>query len=66
MLSAAILPSFIGAKFGVIEPIFFAPALADVAFAFSTAEIRSLMLFGLFQPVIGRQYSQYASAFTAS
>ncbi len=46
-LGITMLSSFAGASFGIIEMIFFAPALVTVALHFGAAEICSLMVLGL-------------------
>lgn len=46
-LGVTMLSSFIGASFGIIEMIFFAPVLVEFAFKFGAADICSLMLLGL-------------------
>jgi putative tricarboxylic transport membrane protein len=46
-LGVTMLASFMGASFGIIEMIFFAPFLVQIAFKFGPAEICSLMLLGL-------------------
>ena len=46
-LGITMLSSFVGASFGIIEMIFFAPVLVEVAFQFGPADICSLMLLGL-------------------
>lgn len=46
-LGITMLGSFIGASFGIIQMIFFAPVLVAAALKFGPAEICSLMLLGL-------------------
>ena len=46
-LSITMLSSFVGASFGIVEMIFFAPLLVGVALKFGPADICSLMLLGL-------------------
>jgi putative tricarboxylic transport membrane protein len=46
-LGITMLASFVGASFGIIQMIFFAPTLVELAFKFGPAEICSLMLLGL-------------------
>ncbi len=46
-LGITMLSSFVGASFGIIEMIFFAPILVELAFKFGPADICSLMLLGL-------------------
>ena len=46
-LGITMLSSFVGASFGIIEMIFFAPILVELAFRFGPADICSLMLLGL-------------------
>jgi TctA family transporter len=46
-LMVTMIGSFIGASFGIIEMVFFAPALTKVALDFGPAEIFSIMLLGL-------------------
>jgi putative tricarboxylic transport membrane protein len=46
-LGVTMLSSFVGASFGIIEMIFFAPLLVALAFKFGPADICSLMLLGL-------------------
>ena len=46
-LGITMMSSFVGASFGIVEMIFFAPALVEVAFQFGPADICSLMLLGL-------------------
>ena len=46
-LGVTVIASFVGASFGIIEMIFFAPLLVSVATRFGAAEVCSLMLVGL-------------------
>ena len=46
-LGVTMLASFVGASFGIVEMIFFAPMLVALAFKFGPADICSLMLLGL-------------------
>jgi putative tricarboxylic transport membrane protein len=46
-LGIVMLASFVGASFGIVEMVFFAPVLVEVAFHFGPADICSLMLLGL-------------------
>jgi putative tricarboxylic transport membrane protein len=46
-LGITMLSSFVGASFGIVEMIFFAPVLVGFAFKFGPADICSLMLLGL-------------------
>ena len=46
-LGITVLGSFVGASFGIVEMIFFAPVLVRVALQFGPTEICSLMLLGL-------------------
>ncbi len=46
-LGITMLSSFVGASFGIVEIMFFAPLLVQVAFKFGPADICSLMLLGL-------------------
>ncbi len=46
-LGITMISSFVGASFGIIEMIFFAPVLVGVALKFGPAEICSLMFLGL-------------------
>ncbi|MEW6768746.1 MAG: tripartite tricarboxylate transporter permease [Pseudomonadota bacterium] len=46
-LGVTVIGSFIGASFGIIEMIFLAPALVEIALKFGPAEICSLMFLGL-------------------
>jgi putative tricarboxylic transport membrane protein len=46
-LGITMLSSFVGASFGIMEMIFFAPLLVELAFKFGPADICSLMLLGL-------------------
>lgn len=46
-LGIAMLSSFVGASFGIVEMIFLAPVLVRIALQFGPAEICSLMLLGL-------------------
>ncbi len=46
-LGITMLASFVGASFGIMEMIFFAPLLVALAFKFGPADICSLMLLGL-------------------
>ncbi len=46
-LGITMLSSFVGASFGIVEMIFFAPLLVELAFKFAPADICSLMLLGL-------------------
>ena len=46
-LGVTMLASFVGASFGIIEMMFFAPVLVALAFRFGPADICSLMLLGL-------------------
>lgn len=46
-LGITMIASFVGASFGIVEMIFFAPVLVEVAFKFGPADICSLMLLGL-------------------
>lgn len=46
-LGITMISSFVGASFGIIEMIFFAPFLVGVALKFGPADICSLMLLGL-------------------
>ena len=46
-LGITMLGSFVGASFGIIEMIFFAPVLVGVALKFGPADVCSLMLLGL-------------------
>lgn len=46
-LSITIFAAFVGASFGIVEMIFLAPVLVDLALHFGPADICSLMLFGL-------------------
>jgi putative tricarboxylic transport membrane protein len=46
-LGVTVIGSFMGASFGIVEMIFLAPFLVEVALQFGPAEICSLMLLGL-------------------
>jgi putative tricarboxylic transport membrane protein len=46
-LGITVIASFVGASFGIIEMIFLAPLLVEVALKFGPTEICSLMLLGL-------------------
>jgi TctA family transporter len=46
-LGIVMLASFVGASFGIVEMVFFAPVLVELAFHFGPADICSLMLLGL-------------------
>ena len=46
-LGIVMIASFVGASFGIVEMVFFAPALVELAFRFGPADICSLMLLGL-------------------
>ena len=46
-LGIVMLASFVGASFGIVEMVFFAPLLVELAFRFGPADICSLMLLGL-------------------
>ncbi len=46
-LGITMLGSFVGASFGIIEMIFFAPVLVGLALKFGPADVCSLMLLGL-------------------
>ena len=46
-LGIVMIASFVGASFGIVEMVFFAPVLVELAFRFGPADICSLMLLGL-------------------
>ncbi|MEP9378980.1 tripartite tricarboxylate transporter permease [Aquabacter sp. CN5-332] len=46
-LGVTVISSFVGASFGIVEMIFFAPVLVAIALKFGPADICSLMLLGL-------------------
>jgi putative tricarboxylic transport membrane protein len=46
-LGITMFASFVGASFGIIQMVFFAPILVNVAFSFGPPEICTLMLLGL-------------------